>query len=316
LIRKTSAQLSLSPAIVEKDYWLCLLLSYLFNDSPYKDSLLFKGGTCLSKCFDLIQRFSEDLDVSIAWDILAYSGNDPLAYRNRTQRKKFNDEARQETDDFVKGPFLASLDKGLTEAWGFKPTITPSSESIATLIVEFPHEFTTSYIRPTLLLEMGSLSAKGPVVQRQIVPMAASFYSFSPISVRCLAPERTFWEKISILYRETQRPSQKMTPRRYSRHFYDIYRLSFSPYYLSALSQPNILDDVILMKDTFFPDTWMKCAEMKKNFTIIPGEERLQALEQDYEQMQFMLYGPVPSWQTILFRLREVEKDIREAILR
>ena len=58
---------SLPTAVVEKDFWVCWTLDYLFHDSSWKDHLAFKGGTSLSKCFDLIHRFSEDIDLILDW---------------------------------------------------------------------------------------------------------------------------------------------------------------------------------------------------------------------------------------------------------
>ncbi len=51
----------LNDAIVEKDFWVCFTLDYLFHRSPWKDAITFKGGTSLSKAFHLISRFFEDI---------------------------------------------------------------------------------------------------------------------------------------------------------------------------------------------------------------------------------------------------------------
>ena len=70
LFGNTSLKTGLSPAIIEKDFWVCLTLDYLFGDSPWRDNLAFKGGTSLSKAFDLIKRFSEDIDLILDWRLL------------------------------------------------------------------------------------------------------------------------------------------------------------------------------------------------------------------------------------------------------
>ena len=61
LFRNTADKMGLNDAIVEKDFWVCFTLDYLFHRCPWKDSITFKGGTSLSKAFNLISRFSEDL---------------------------------------------------------------------------------------------------------------------------------------------------------------------------------------------------------------------------------------------------------------
>ena len=63
LFRNTAEKMGLPEAAIEKNLWVCWTLDYLFHDSPWKDHLAFKGGTSLSKCFNLIHRFSEDIDL-------------------------------------------------------------------------------------------------------------------------------------------------------------------------------------------------------------------------------------------------------------
>jgi hypothetical protein len=194
---ETARRMNLDPGIIEKDYWVCSVLSYLFNRSPYRQNLLFKGGTCLSKCFDLIKRFSEDIDISINWDLLAFGKNDPFAERTRTQRKKFNDAARKETGSFVSGAFCSELCAGLEKEWGFAPSIAPDVTNPMTLVFAYPRLFNAPGVNPKILIEAGSLSAKGPVLEREAIPYAQEFFPhlFPDCSfrVRALSPERTFW---------------------------------------------------------------------------------------------------------------------------
>lgn len=62
---QAALQKNISPLILEKDFWVCWLLELLFN-SPLSESLVFKGGTSLSKVFQVIERFSEDIDLSVS----------------------------------------------------------------------------------------------------------------------------------------------------------------------------------------------------------------------------------------------------------
>ena len=65
VFQETAKRMQLHPTPVEKDFWVCYLLRELFNLECVKDHLIFKGGTSLSKCYGIIERFSEDLDVKI-----------------------------------------------------------------------------------------------------------------------------------------------------------------------------------------------------------------------------------------------------------
>ena len=70
LFTLTADKMKLSPAIAEKDFWVCWMLDYLFGRSPWTRQLAFKGGTSLSKAYGIIKRFSEDIDLILDWRLL------------------------------------------------------------------------------------------------------------------------------------------------------------------------------------------------------------------------------------------------------
>jgi predicted nucleotidyltransferase component of viral defense system len=65
---EAAAGLGIRPTIVEKDFWVCVVLKFLFQKSRLGQSLVFKGGTSLSKVHGLIERFSEDIDLVLDWN--------------------------------------------------------------------------------------------------------------------------------------------------------------------------------------------------------------------------------------------------------
>lgn len=73
------------PAIVEKDFWVCWTLDYLFGESAFRSSFAFKGGTSLSKGFNLIERFSEDIDLIFDWRLLGYGLEEPWGGKEQHQ---------------------------------------------------------------------------------------------------------------------------------------------------------------------------------------------------------------------------------------
>jgi len=105
----TSREISLPEAMVEKDFWVCWTLDYLFHTSPWAEKLAFKGGTSLSKCYGLINRFSEDVDIILDWRILGYEALEPWEERSRTKQDKFNKEANAKTEGFLRDIFLHKL---------------------------------------------------------------------------------------------------------------------------------------------------------------------------------------------------------------
>ncbi len=87
LFRNTAAKMGISEAIIEKDFWVCYILDYLFHRCKWKDHLVFKGGTSLSKAFGLIERFSEDIDLILDWRLLGYSSSEPWTQRSNTKQR-------------------------------------------------------------------------------------------------------------------------------------------------------------------------------------------------------------------------------------
>ena len=72
IFSEAAATLGIRPTIIEKDFWVCLVLKLLFLKSPYGQSLVFKGGTSLSKAYGLIERFSEDIDLVLDWKLIGF----------------------------------------------------------------------------------------------------------------------------------------------------------------------------------------------------------------------------------------------------
>src|SRR5664280_2065806 len=84
LFRNTAVKMGIREAIIEKDFWVCFLLELLFHQSPYADHLSLKGGTSLSKGYNVINRFSEDIDLILDWRLLGYSQDKPWKPRSNT----------------------------------------------------------------------------------------------------------------------------------------------------------------------------------------------------------------------------------------
>lgn len=105
LFRNTADKMGLHDAIVEKDFWVCFMLDYLFHRSYWKNSITFKGGTSLSKAFNLISRFSEDIDLILDWRVLGYGRDEPWEKRSSTKQDAFNKGANERAEVFLPETF-------------------------------------------------------------------------------------------------------------------------------------------------------------------------------------------------------------------
>ena len=114
LFRNTAAKMGVSEAIIEKDFWGCYMLDYLFHRCAWKDNLAFKGGTSLSKAYGLIERFSEDIDLILDWRVLGYGINEPWEERSNTKQDIFNKEANTRAETFLRDTFLPAVSADLT----------------------------------------------------------------------------------------------------------------------------------------------------------------------------------------------------------
>ena len=105
LFFETAARKRMTPSIVEKDFWVCWTLGRLFANSTLSRLLMFKGGTSLSKVFNLIHRFSEDIDLVLDWRVVVGQEN-PMGQRSASKQailnQAMNDNARVRTSRIVK----------------------------------------------------------------------------------------------------------------------------------------------------------------------------------------------------------------------
>ena len=100
-------------------------------------------------------------------------------------------------------------------------------------------------------------------------------------------------------------------PQRYSRHYYDLYRMSMTPVKEAAFARGELLKTVVDFKMKFYPRAWAKYQEaIPGTLKLVPPEYRFAALAADYEAMKDMLYGDVPTFETVMSAVSELEKEI------
>lgn len=237
LFQETANEMGAPPAIAEKDFWVCWMLDYLFHDSAWKGHLVFKGGTSLSKAYNAIERFSEDIDLVLDWTILGYTKDQPWEARKTTQQDAFGKAANQKAIDFIQGKMAPALRADLPSRVTGAIEIRADGENI---LIDYPKSFDLKAVQPQIRLEIGPMAEWLPNAGTEIRPYAAEKFpeQFNqPVTtVRTIEAERTFWEKATILHQEAHRATGKPLPPRYSRHYYDLYRMSASPFAIGLLS--------------------------------------------------------------------------------
>ena len=311
LIINTSRKRHISEAVIEKDYWVTFLLDYLFNENVWKEYLTFKGGTSLSKCYGLIKRFSEDIDLILDWRVLGYEDKDPWVERSNTKQDKFNKEINEKTENFLRDELLPVLVNDFEE-YGFEFSIDIIDRQ--TILCEYPKIFESNYLTQNIRLEIGSLAAWTPAINIEILPIIGDVYPNvfkEKTSIRTVSVERTFWEKATILHHEANRPESYSMPHRYARHFYDLYKISNSEFKDKALSDKDLLKKVTEFKMKFYPRKWARYEDvLNGKLRLIPDEYRLKEIEEDYNAMAEMIYGDYPRFDDLITSLEKLEKEI------
>ena len=315
LFHNTAEAMKMTDAIIEKDFWVCYILDYLFHRCKWKDHIAFKGGTSLSKAYGLIERFSEDIDLILDWRVLGYGINEPWQRRSNTKQDIFNKEANTRAEDFLKNVFTPAIIKDLTAEIGTEVKCFIDEKDPQTINIAYPKSFYDSSILQEIRLEIGALAAWTPVKVANITPYAAEEYGrlFKQPSTDILTvlPERTFWEKVTILHREAFRTKEKQFPPRYSRHYYDLYRMMQTQVKDNALADNNLLTKVVDFKDKFYRCPWARYDLAKRGtMRLMPPDYNLNKLHDDYKHMQKMLFGDKPTFEEIMAAIAKLEMDI------
>ncbi len=164
-------------------------------------------------------------------------------------------------------------------------------------------------------LKIGALVVWTPVKLASIEPYTAIYYPkiFEQKNTKILtvSPKRTFLEKAIILHHEANKPEHLNMPQQYSRHYYDLYRMAQNSVKDVTFSHIDLLKTVVDFKMKFYPRAWAKYQESAHGtLKLIPPEYRFPALLSDYEAMKDMLYGDVPSFDTIIEAVQQLETEI------
>jgi len=317
----TAQHMNVSENIIEKDFWVCFTLRLLFSIDELEDHLTFKGGTSLSKIYNVISRFSEDIDISIERKFFGFEGDkEPLNSTSNKKSKKLIEQLVDKCSEYVNDTLIQVLRKeidkyfDLNDEWDLE--VDPDDKDQQTILFYYPSLFDskTSYVKKNIKIEIGARSDHWPVSMKPVVSYVEERFPIimSPdneVMIRVLNSERTFWEKATILHMYAYFPKEKLVPVRQSRHYYDFYCLLSSETKELALNNLELLERVVIHKSLYFKSSWANYISAKKgSLKIIPGKRVLAEMEKDYGAMNEMFFGEIPSWEEIINTLNSFEE--------
>ena len=316
----------------EKDWWVTSVLYALFHTSIAK-FLIFKGGTSLSKGWDLINRFSEDVDVAMDRSyFLEVKGEACANCSSNTQihhlREKGHDFILNELKEELKAVFA---DMGLTDVVVFgeneqkdedgSPVKIDHDKDPSVIFVQYPSLYggAESYASPVVKIEISVLSMSEPFEIKRISSLINQTFAAEEITVdedfamdiKTVSPARTFLEKAFLLCEEFQK--EKPRTRRLTRHFYDLERLSHTEYAVQALSDASLYRDIVEHRKKFYHVGYVDYSkELPETITILPPDNLFKSYEADYKEMQSsFIYTESLSFDKLMKAMKELQNRFR-----
>lgn len=307
---------------VEKDFWVCWTLDALYHRLPAGGPrLLFKGGTSLSKAYDLISRFSEDIDVTVFRDDLdeAASVEELQALSNKKRRAKL-DAIRNACRAYVTGPLRQGLTELLDADTGGAGRIEADDADTdgQTLLLWYPEVEPRdgAYVRPAVRIESGAKSAldpNQPALIRPYVTDDAPDLDLDVPDVTTIEAGRTFWDKIVITHGlrrwYERRGVLRQEGQRVSRHYYDLHCMFSSRIGTTALADHRLAADCVAHARMFFdrPDYDLASA-VPGTFALLPTADMIGALKRDYASTTAMIFGDAPTFDEILASMEALQE--------
>lgn len=327
LFLATANRLGAPVGNVEKDFWVCWTLNALYHERPPEGPrLLFKGGTSLSKAYGLIQRFSEDIDITVFRDDLdeAASVEELEALSNKKRRARL-DAIRDACRAYITGPLRNFLAAQLADATGGagRMEIDEADPDGQTLLVWYPEvePRDDAYVRPAVRIESGAKSAldpNRPVTIRPYIAEEAAGLDLAVADVITIEATRTFWDKVVIAHGlrrwYERRGVLRQEGQRVSRHYYDLHCLLGSDVGKAALADRDLGADCVRHARMFFdrPDYDLASA-VPGTFAIAPVGEMVNALKRDYANTTAMIFGTAPVFDEILESAARIEQAINRS---
>jgi len=313
VLQQTAERLGLPVQAVEKDLWVSCVLQILF-DSPFSNTLVFKGGTSLSKIWHLIDRFSEDIDLALDRKLFDLEGD--LTKRQLKSLRKMSSL-------FVKNELCQVLKEGLdryrlsefcsveVEPDGVGDGTYPEPRRI---FIRYRSLFDVNpYLQAQVLLEVGARSLMEPAVfQKLHCFVTETFPQFVlplDIKVNTVFPQKTFLEKAFLLH-EIFSGNASMAAERKSRHLYDLEMMMDTEYGVQAIADKTLWEEIRHHRELFTSVSGVDYSfDIRQNIQLVPPQKVLSEWKADYEQMQFsMLHGSSLSFEELMDRMSVLQQ--------
>ncbi|MBG6287822.1 nucleotidyl transferase AbiEii/AbiGii toxin family protein [Pseudomonas nitroreducens] len=318
-VLETAAQMLGRPAyVLEKDIYVVWALGRIFS-APIGNHLTFKGGTSLSKVYRLIDRFSEDLDLT--YDVRQMLPRaDTEIPPSRAQAGRWAEEVRDQLPGWIERVMVPLLAEAIAGA-GIQLDLQQEGDK---LYLHYPPRMpANSYIQPRVLLEFGARSTGEPHARHPVTSDLAQAglegVSFPEANPVVMDVARTFWEKATAAH--VYCLQERLRSERFARHWHDLVSIASNAEFAGVISQRDIARKVAEHKSWFFRE---KAADdsvvdyhhaVAGNLRLVPTGGALSSLEEDYLSMTDggMFESTPPSFAELMSACAELEKRLNTA---
>lgn len=312
----------------EKDWWVTAVLCAMFRTSISK-YLLFKGGTSLSKGWNIINRFSEDVDLAI--DREYFRDIAKLQCANCTSNTQIH-HLREKAQDYIFGELKDELQEVLNQI-GIDARVLAENEAFASsgalakvphdkdpsvVFVQYPSLYASraAYAVPVVKIEISVLSMNEPFEMRDITSLVGQKFESADADMACtvrtVSPIRTFLEKAFLLCEEYQKEEPRT--HRMTRHFYDLEKLMQTPYAEMALNDADLIHRIVGHRRKFYHVGYVDYdMELPHSIQIVPPANLLSSYRSDYEEMRkSFIYGEALEFDALMGRIRALQEMFRK----
>jgi len=306
--------------LLEKDIWVVWALSAIYA-SPLGDTLTFKGGTSLSKVYKVIDRFSEDIDLT--YDIrelvpdLLRDGN-PIP-TSASQEKKVTSAVRSRLPQWIEQTVTPVIEQALVTS-GLQAELSLAGKGTEKLIITYPAlKKGTGYAAAAIQLEFGARATGEPNQRHHVACDMATLVegvTFPRAQPLVMAAERTFWEKATAAH--VYCLQGRLRGDRYSRHWYDLAALAKTTHFGSAASDQELARQVAEHKSMFFSEKDIDGSKIdyllaiSGGLRLIPQGPSLNVLEKDYTAMleDGLLAIDQPSFEVVMANCETIQDKV------
>ena len=320
ILTNMSVKIGYPADVLEKDIWICWALEKLFS-MPKKKNMVFKGGTSLSKAYNLIDRFSEDIDVTI--DLFSCENIDLTKQVSRSQAKKTRERLERKLKEYRDETLVPYFQKAPEQDFGEigEYAVTTAQEGWHDtgdhLFIQYPSALSAdggSAVKRRIQFDLGARNLTEPSEFHEITTYLSrqlTSLEFPIANTDVLDPKRTFWEKVTHIHSMCQENDPKTKFQSQSRHWYDVSQIYEHTIGEAAISDKLLMESVVSYKKTHRYDSKTNydfC--LAKNWTLVPKGLDLEDLRKDYGSMNAYFLGQQPSFDSVMTSIRDLQSKL------